>query len=258
MYSMRLKKNLSRLLDQTEHRPWPLPDGPWVMSQRWCNVLFAHWPVPARILRDQIPSTLTLDTWEDQAWLGIVPFCMEAVRPRGIPALPGVSHFPELNLRTYVRRNDKPGVWFFSLDAGHPLAVRLARTFFHLPYFDARMHSESAGPYIRYRSQRTHAQAHPASFQALYAPHGKRFTATAGSLEYWLTERYCLYAASPRGQLYCGEIHHSPWLLQRAEAELQRNTLAVPLGLNVQAAPHLLHFARALDVLVWPLQAVKS
>lgn len=252
---MLLKNTFDRLLARTEHRPWPLPEGPWVMSQRWLDLLFAHWPVPVNALRDQIPADLAIDTFDGQAWLGVVPFRMEAVRPRGIPSVPGISDFPELNLRTYVRHNDKPGVWFFSLDAGHPLAVRVARSLFHLPYFDARMRCAPAGRYIRYRSQRTHKNAHPAHLQALYAPSGGRFSAAPGSLEHWLTERYCLYTANGRGQLYRGEIHHAPWPLQPAEAEFQLNTLASPLGLKLSDPPATLHFARSLDVVVWPLRA---
>jgi len=255
---MILSRSFSRLLQQTQHRPWPLPEGPWVMSQRWLDLLFAHWPVPAASLAPLLPPGLELETWQGQAWIGVVPFRMEAVRPRGVPSIPTVSDFSELNLRTYVTHSGRPGVWFFSLDAAQPLAVRVARKLFHLPYFDARMTCKKVGGYVRYRSHRTHRGAHPADLQVLYAPQGKVFTAQPGSLEHWLTERYCLYAASPGGQLYRGEIHHNPWPLQRAEAEFQLNTLTRQIGLDLPQSTPLLHFARQLDVVVWPLNRLDA
>ena len=126
------------------------------MFQRWHELLFAHWPVPAEPLRARLPAGLELDTFEGEAWLGVVPFRMSAVRLRGAPALPGVSAFPELNLRTYVRRGEQRGVWFFSLDAASALAVRAARLWFHLPYFEARMTCDGRADGVHYRSERTH------------------------------------------------------------------------------------------------------
>ncbi len=123
------------IVDHVAHRPWPLPEGPWIMTQSWHDLLFAHWPVAADLLRARVPPGLELDLFERQAWLGVIPFHMTNVAPRGVPALPFVSAFPEINVRTYVRVGDKPGVYFFSLDAGNPLAVSVARGMFHLPYF---------------------------------------------------------------------------------------------------------------------------
>jgi uncharacterized protein YqjF (DUF2071 family) len=130
---------MSANLEQVAHRPWPLPPGGWVMAQIWHDLLFAHWPVPQAVLRPRIPAQLAVDTFDGQGWLGVVPFRMSGVRLRGTPRVPWLSAFPELNVRTYVVADGKPGVWFFSLDAGNAIAVAIARAWFHLPYFRARM-----------------------------------------------------------------------------------------------------------------------
>jgi uncharacterized protein YqjF (DUF2071 family) len=244
------------ILAITDHRPWPLPRRPWVMAMEWHDLLFMHWPVRPDLLRPHIPPGLELETWEGYAWLGVVPFMMRGVRPRLTPSLPGLSAFPELNVRTYVRRGEAAGVWFFSLDAASPLAVRGARYAFHLPYMDAEMACVGQGDSVGYGSRRTHRGAPPASFVASYRPTGPAYRSAAGSLEGWLTERYCLYAANRRGQLWRGDIHHLPWPLQPAEAELRANHMADQLRLILPAGPPLLHFARRLDVAAWaPVRA---
>src|SRR5208282_2945633 len=146
-------------LKQVAHRPWPLPAGGWIMAQSWHDLLFAHWPLPAAILRSHIPARLAIDTFDGRGWLGVVPFRMSGVRLRGTPAVPWLSAFPELNVRTYVVADGKPGVWFFSLDAGHAIAVAIARACFHLPYFRARMSCEERNGWIEYGSERTHSGA---------------------------------------------------------------------------------------------------
>ena len=238
----------------TTHRPWPLPPGPWVMEQSWHDVLFAHWDVPAESLRALIPAGLALDLFEGQAWLGVVPFRMTGVRPRFVPAMPWLSAFPELNVRTYVTAWGKPGVWFFSLDAGNPLAVAIARAWFHLPYYRAQMRIRDASGWIQYASMRTHDGAAPADFQGRYRPVGEPFFGVRGTLEHFLTERYCLYTSGAGHRLYRGEIHHAPWALQLAEAEIQVNTMAACLGIRLPAELPLLHFSRRQDVAVWRLQ----
>lgn len=244
------------MLNNTAHRPWPLPRRPWVMAMQWHELLFIHWPVPAAALRPFIPPGLELQTWDGSAWLGVVPFMMRGVRPRLTPDLPGISAFPELNVRTYVTLGGKPGVWFFSLDAANRLAVRVARYTFHLPYMDARMACEPQGEAVRYRSLRTHPGAPPAAFRAEYRPTGPIYHSTPGSFEHWLTERYCLYAANRRGQIWRGDIHHGPWPLQPAEAEIAENSMAAQIRLNLSPTPALLHFARRIDVAAWAPQRV--
>jgi uncharacterized protein len=242
-----------------DHRPWPLPRGSWLMFQRWLDLLFAHWPIPTDAIAPLIPPGLTLETYAGTAWLGIVPFRMSHVHPRGLPAVPWLSYFPELNVRTYVRVDDRPGVFFFSLDAGNPVAVALARAFFHLPYFRAEMdlcHGDAET--IHYQSRRTHRPAPEASFVARYRPLGPIYWAAAGSFEYWLTERYALYSVDRGGRIYRGEIHHQPWPLQPAEAEFAINSVAEASGLTLPDQAPLLHFVRRLDVVAWAVQPVST
>jgi uncharacterized protein YqjF (DUF2071 family) len=238
------------LLAQTAHRSTPLPHGIWVMFQRWHDLMFAHWPVPADDLRRHLPPGLELDLFDGRAWLGIVPFRMSGVRLHGMPPIPGLSAFPELNVRTYVRRGEQRGVWFVSLDAANRLAVRAARSLYNLPYFEAEMETVERGGEIAYRSRRTHHGAATAEFSARYAPIAPVQRARPGTLEDFLTERYCLFAHGPRG-LSCTDIHHVPWPLQRAQAVIATNTMAQAGGVRIEGTPHELHFARRLDVLIW-------
>jgi uncharacterized protein YqjF (DUF2071 family) len=251
---------MSSAPQEEAHRPWPLPAGSSVMAQSWHELLFAHWPVDAAVLRPLLPVQLQIDTFEGSAWLAVVPFRMTGVRLRGTPPLPWLSAFPELNVRTYVTRDGKPGVWFFSLDAGNALAVTIARAWFHLPYFRARMMCVDRDGWIHYQSERTHRGAPAGSLKCRYRPIGEVFSPQRGTLEYFLTERYCLYTTDGRGRVIRGEIHHAPWPLQRAEAELAHNSMAESLGIALASRP-LLHFARRQDVLVWspqPLTALKD
>jgi len=237
-------------ISRMSHRPWPIPDCPWAMRMRWCDLFFAHWAIDAAVLRRLIPDGLELDLFEGRGYVGAVPFRMEEVTPRRVPALPGLHAFPELNLRTYVKA-DKPGVWFFSLDAGQRLAVRVARRFFHLPYFDARFEIGEVAGDVEYSAVRTHRGAPEAAFAARYRPVGATYLSAAGTLESWLTERYCLYAADGRRQVYRGEIDHQQWPLQHAEAEIRVNTLGDWLGIEMKGQPATLHFAKSLDVHAW-------
>jgi uncharacterized protein YqjF (DUF2071 family) len=240
------------MLPPADHRPWPLPRGPWIMRQTWHDLLFAHWPLPPGLLRSLVPPSLPLDTFDGTAWLGVVPFHMSGVTPRGVPAFPVLSAFPELNVRTYVTMDDMPGVLFFSLDAASRLAVEAARLTYRLPYFHAAMSAAADGDGIRYASRRLDRRGAPAELRARYAPVGPVSRSAAGSLDHFLTERYCLYAPTPEGRLYRAEIHHAPWPLQRAEASLEVNTMAAAQGIELPAVAPLLHFGRRLDVFVWP------
>ncbi|MCB9706722.1 MAG: DUF2071 domain-containing protein [Myxococcales bacterium] len=234
-----------------EHRPWPLPARPWVMTMSWLDLLFAHWPVPAAALRAVVPASLELDLFEGEAWLGVVPFWMDNVGARGLPYLPGVKRFPELNVRTYVRAAGKPGVFFFSLDATSAFAVAVARATFHLPYFRAKITTGWEEGWVGYASERTHRGAPAGALRGRYRPLGEVYSARPGTLERWLTERYCLYAVDRQGRALRGEIHHAPWPLRRAEAELEVNTVAEHTGLRLAGAPRHLHFVDRIDVVAW-------
>ena len=246
------------VLGRTEHRPYPLPKGTWALGMSWRDLLFMHWPVRADSLRPLVPPALKLDTFDGSAWLGVVPFRMTGVRPRFVPPFPGLSHFPEINLRTYVTAGGIPGIWFFSLDAHNPLAVRLARATFHLPYFDARMSCRASDDGILYRSARTHRGAPPAEFAARYGPSGHRFESSPGTLENFLTERYCLYAADGRGNVRRGDVHHHLWPLQPAEVEVEKLAMTGQIGVTLPETDPLLHFSERLDVLAWLPRRIPS
>jgi uncharacterized protein YqjF (DUF2071 family) len=223
-----------------------MPARRWTWRQSWRDLLFAHWPVPSAALRPLVPASLQIQEFDGSSWIGLVPFRMTGVMRRPLPDLPWVSAFPELNVRVYVERDGKPGVWFLSLDATNPLAVWAARRFFHLPYFRAEMSIASEGDGIRYSSRRPGAE-----FAGSYRPTSDVYHSARGSLEHWLTERYCLYAQAPDGTLWRNDVQHAPWPLQSAEAHIERNTMFGSHGLAVEPRPPILHFARRIDVVVW-------
>jgi uncharacterized protein len=244
-----------RVASNTAHRPWPLPLGPWLMAQTWGDLLFAHWPLPAAVLRPLVPERLPIDTFDGSAWLGVTPFEVSGLRPRGAPPLPWLSRFPELNVRTYTTLGGKPGIWFFSLDAASAAAVTAARRAYRLPYFRAAMRIQRASGGLRYRSARVSADGSRAELEVAYEPTGEVRPPTAGTLEHWLTERYCLYALAPSGRVLRAEIHHPPWPLQPATATFAANTMA-PSGIELPPGRALLHFARRQDVVIWPPRPV--
>lgn len=245
------------ILNDVAHRPWDMPTRPWVMTQTWRHLLFAHWPVAPDVIRPLVPAAFDLDLFDGTAWVGIVPFNMTNVAPRFVPSLPWVSEFPELNVRTYVRAGDRPGVFFFSLDAGSALAVHTARTLLNLPYYSASMTVTPRTDGIAYDSRRD-ASNRPAEFRAVYGPAGEVFTAARGSLEYFLTERYCLYHLTRRGRPYRLEIHHPPWRLQPAHAEVMRNTMADINDMTLPPDPPLLHFSARQDMVAWSPSRVRA
>ena len=225
------------------------------MAQTCEELLFAHWRVREDELRQLVPEALRLDTFDGAAWLGVTPFRVTGLRPRGTVPLPRISSFLQLNVRTYVALDDRPGIWFFGLDASNRLAVEAARRIYRLPYFRARMSASRHGGWIEYESAREGAADEPHVFSAHYRPAGEPSAPAPGSLEEFLTERYCLYAPGDRGRLCRAEIHHVPWPLRRAEARVELNTMA-PHGLELPEENPLLHFAERQDLVIWPLAAV--
>lgn len=247
---------MSRAFPDAAHRTWPPPARPFAMHQSWRDLLFAHWPVPPAMLRPTIPAGLELDVHNGQAWVGVVPFHMSGIRLRRQSfAAPWLGAFAELNVRTYVTGpgGDRPGVFFYSLDAANPVAVALARRWFHLPYFCARMRVRERYGWIEYDSWRAHPGAPRARFRGRYRPIGAPFHAAPDSLAAWLTERYALYTTDRRGHPRRGDIHHRPWPLQPAEAELHFGALTAQHGITLPDQPPLLHFARRLDMVAWAL-----
>lgn len=238
-------------LNQVAHRPWPLPSRPWVMKQSWHDLLFAHWPIDPEAVAALVAPGFEIDLFDGSGWIGVVPFEMRNVAPRGVPSLPRLSSFPELNVRTYVRAEGKPGVYFFSLDAASALAVHGAKFWLRLPYFSASMTIRRATDgRVSYHSRRKHADP-PAEFVASYAPDGPPFTPRPGTLEYFLTERYGLYARDHRDRPYRLDIHHPPWLLQSARADIQRNSMASAAGLTLPSVAPILHFVSRQDMVGW-------
>jgi len=243
--------NVSSVLNETAHRPWPLPTTPWLMTNIWKRLLFAHWRVEVEQLKRFIPPGLKLDLWEGQAWLGIVPFEMRYQ----LRYFPWVVRFGELNVRTYVTCQGKPGVLFLSLDASDLLTVYMARLTYSLPYYSAKIQLETIDSEIHYLSQRSQGQA---AFQGRYKSASDPYESTKGSLEHWLTERYCLYAKNRSGILCRGNIHHLPWQLQKGEAVIKECTMADIHGIKLPDSSPILHYAESLDVVIWPLEMLKG
>jgi uncharacterized protein YqjF (DUF2071 family) len=236
-------------LAETEHRPWPLPSSSWVMGQTWDDLLFAHWRVAADSLRPHVPEGLSIDERDGSAWVGVTPFVVTGLRARGLFPLPYVSSFRELNVRTYVTLDDRPGIWFFSLDASSEVAVMAARRLYRLPYFRAHITLERRGGRLLYECVRNEGKA----FSGSYRGTGTPTAAKPGSLEEFLTERYCLYAEHA-GRLFRADIHHRPWPLEPAEASIDLNTMP-PDGITLEGDP-ILHYSRRQDVVIWPLEEV--
>ncbi|MGH9580358.1 MAG: YqjF family protein [Terriglobales bacterium] len=233
----------------------PPPRGLCVIRFTWHDLLFAHWPMEAATLRALVPAPLELDLFDGRAWVGVIPFRMSGVRLRGLPAVPGLADFPEVNVRTYVRPGGRAGVYFFSLDAASWPACRAARMWYHLPYFHARMKVKMEDDTTTYQSIRREGPR-PAEFRARYRPASEPSPAPPGSLAHWLTERYCLFSLDGRGGVHRADIHHAPWPLAEAEAEIASNSLAAAAGIHLPPEPPLLHFARRLEVRVWPPERI--
>lgn len=259
-----ISSRFSATLVDHGHRPFALQESAWIMNQSWCNLLFAHWPVDVEALRKLVPEKLELDLFDGIAYIAVVPFEMRDVSPRYTPSLPWLSFFPELNVRTYVRYRDRPGVFFFSLDAGNPLAVWIARKYYHLPYYNATMlcrHEKSAFHYTSTRKSvrtlseidiRAGENSGSCQLDVTYEPAGPVYYSTAGSLEHFLTERYCLFSVY-ENEIFCGHIHHRPWPLQKANCEWRHNSMTAPIGLELHGEP-ITHFVKRIDTVEWAIK----
>lgn len=231
------------------HRTWPIPHRRWTMRHRWYDLTFLHWPVPVAMLRPLIPEPIEIDTYEGEAWIGVIPFWM-SFRLRNVPWMPLVTTFAEVNVRTYVRFNGTPGVWFLSLDCSSCVVSSVARAWYGLHYFRARTAVEPGDGAVHYSSERSNADG-SARFDAWCRPSGARFRSSPGSLCHFLTERYCLFATNRAGRILRADIHHAPWELQDADADLHTNTMAASHGITLPSAKPIVHFAERTDVLVW-------
>jgi len=237
--------------------PTRRPDDRVVMYQRWRSLLFLHWEVDPALLHRLLPTGLDLDTFAGRAYVGLVPFSMQAVRPARLPALPWLSYFPETNVRTYVHHAGRnPGVWFFSLEAANPIAVLLARRWFHLPYHRARMTLDrDPDGAFHYTSHRLWPGPTPATSDLRGRPTGPPNPAVPGTLEHFLLERYWLYSGW-KDRLFRGQVHHSPYPAQPAEALAVDETLLAAAGIPRPPDAPLTHFSAGVDVEVFPLRPV--
>jgi uncharacterized protein YqjF (DUF2071 family) len=249
------------LLYEVEHRPWLPPDGQWLLSQSWNDVLLMHFAVEPHLLRRLVPDGLTLELYDGMAWLTVASLCISHVRPSGVPPMPGISYFSQVNLSTYVTAEGKPGIYYLSGDTTNLSAVWIARMFLRLQYWHASIqvsgatvkNRKSADAAIRFHASRLHGPAAvggPATLELAYTPLGEVQWARASSLDEFLVERYCVYSWFGR-RYYRIETHHLPWPLQAAHVELRVNTMAEPLGLVLPAQPDLCHYSRALKMLTW-------
>ncbi len=232
------------------------PAGRALMHQEWYDLLFVHYSVDPAIVQALLPAGLTVDTYPDakgveKAWIGIVPFAMRGVRPVGVPALPWISKFLETNVRTYVHREGKdPGVWFFSLDAARWLACKVARATYCLPYYHATMAFETKGNHHTYRMGRN---GHGPGLVAKYEI-GDPIDVPPGSFEFWLVERYRLYASTPSG-LRTGLVHHEPYPVCSAKLLQLETTLPTAVGLPTLPPEHVC-YSPGVEVEVFGLRAI--
>ena len=237
--------------------PYASPQHPAVGYQRWRDLLFLHWTIPVEVLRPRIPAGLEIDTYDGQAYLGLVPFFMDAVRPRFLPPVPGLSWFLELNIRTYVRDAEgRPGVWFFSLDCDNAVAVQIARAAFNLPYQHARMSAQrDPESLIRYQCQRK-GQPSQTSLHYRPAPNSELKTASAGSLDHFLLERYLLFSQNRKGDLYWGQVHHPPYQYQPADVPVFDKKAFEWENFTLSGPPVSQLFSPGPAVTIHPLQPV--
>jgi uncharacterized protein YqjF (DUF2071 family) len=225
---------------------------PWIMAQTWADLLFAHWPVPPEQLLRLVQAPLQLDTFDGRAWVGVVAFRISDLHLRGLPPVPTLSGFPEVNLRTYVRLGNRPGVLFLSLQCANRLGMAIARPWFRLPYrfADVQLTRQSGQVHFTSRSPEQ------ADFTAVYSPTSTAHALAPGSLEAWLTERYCYFAqCGSRGIFRC-DIAHAPWRLAPARAHISRNSLPLMFNLRLPECQPLLHYAAHVQTRIWPLVRV--
>jgi uncharacterized protein YqjF (DUF2071 family) len=226
-------------------------DRPWIMQQRWEHVLFCHWRYPVEVVRSVVPEGLDIDTRDGSAWVSVVPLRLAHVHLRDLPPLPDLSHFAELNVRTYVTRNGEPGVWFLSIDAGNSACSWIGRCIFHAPYHDAEVRLDGDGPY-EFSSDRGGG----AKFDVRYEPTGDPFQPESNSLELFLSERYAMFVRTRTGRVLRGSVRHDPWVLQHAVADITVNTALEAAGLPAPANAPLTFYSEGTNSDVCSLERV--
>ncbi|MFC2947012.1 YqjF family protein [Virgibacillus sediminis] len=240
------------ILRETDHRVSPFPHGPWMITQKWDHLLFMHLPVSPEDIRSHIPDQMELDTYDGEAWVSIIPFKISDMRMRMLPSFPYIKRFLELNVRTYVKRNGIPGIYFFSLDASKILPVLGARAG-TLPYFFANMSMKRKGEWFHYQSKRHGSR--DAAFKGKYRPSSEIFRPEKGTIDNWLLERYYLWTQVKNSVFSIG-IHHRPWEVTDAEAVIEKQGLLPFLPPESTVSRMMLHYAYSRRVLFWPIKKV--
>jgi uncharacterized protein len=254
---------MREFLVRTSHKPRPLPPGRWAITQRWNDLLFAHWPVAASKMGALLPDWLEVDSYQGSAWLGAVPFWLDRIKIRGVPTVPGLRRFPDLNFRTYVRDrfSGTPGIYCFSVDSSNLFAVAMAHAVYHLPYKLAEMHLEPQSEReFAFYSRRRFARP-SVIFKARYrglGPTRKTAEMLPGSFEYFFSERNCVFSTNRAGEPIRANLHHVPWPLEEAQADIERNDLAASIGIELPRMEPVLHYSRRLAVYVWPAELLRS
>lgn len=225
----------------------------WIMTQTWEHLLFAHWAIHPSVLRPLVPAELELDTYDGNAWLGIIPFLLTGVRIRRMPPVPFTTRFPEINVRTYVKRKGRAGIYFLSLDASNWLVTTIAKKWYRLPYYPASIHFRTSSDSIDFQSRRLTSPA-AKGFSVSYRPDSDVFFAEKGSLEHWLTERYTLFCdCKTTRNMYSADVYHEPWKLQKAAVQYRENTLTEHLFPSAEH-PGLFLYSRGVQSFVWPIR----
>ena len=243
------------VIERNANRGISTPNRPWASYQSWDNLLTCHWPLDPAVLRPKVPAELEIDTFDDQAWLGLIPMHMGTIRLRDVGGIPTEPHFPEINFRTYVRYGGRSGVYFFHVDAGAPLVDIGARLFFHTPYEPAEVtYQPTADGGFTFRSHRI-LPPHQ-TFEAAFRPKGTPAACPPGSLLEFQAERYSGFARTITGEIVRGDLIHDPWLLQEVDADITQNTILSCAGFDLPMAPAMVHYAPGVDVVLWTFDDV--
>lgn len=232
--------NIKSILSEVHHRPFELPIGKWKYYQKWNNALFLHWEIPIEILQNLVPKTLNIDTYDGKAYVSLVAFTMEKIRPRNLPSIQFISDFDEINIRTYIEKDGKKGVYFLNIEGGKSLSVFIAKKLSGLPYEKSE---------IKRSNQSYHSKndLKNLNFESEYSI--KSTISDKSELDIWLTERYCLYLKK-ENEVYRYDIHHKEWEIKAVE--ISHLNLDYNLGeLVINYPPELAHFSHGVKVMAW-------
>ncbi|MBS4202106.1 DUF2071 domain-containing protein [Bacillus sp. FJAT-49732] len=242
------------VLQETNHRPYPIPSKKWIMRQKWSNVFFMHWPIQPELLQPYIPSSIEVDTYDGFAWLGVIIFNIDGIYLRGFPPVSFRPAFPEINLRTYVKCDNKPGIYFLSLDVDDWTSYTLAKRWLNVPYHPAKISIQKNVDTFHYESLRMGSSNTPIVCKGSFTPQSNIFHPNSDTIDHWLSERYCFFSNDQRSNMYCLDIHHHPWPLQKADAVIKKNDLFKPFSFHLEDEKPILHFSQGVEALIWNIK----